>query len=486
MRPSRTPLPAVRRALILLVAGVLGSFGCGPPTDPRPSIVLIVVDTLRASAVSAYGKVEGTTPGIDALAAESLDYRSAWAPAPWTLPSHASLLTGLGVDLHGVGLGGLLSLPAEIDTIAERLSAAGYDTAAFSENMLVSDTFQLLQGFAYRRHDQVYKKQDTNLPAAVYFKLDLERHVGEWFEQRDKSRPFFLFVNVFDAHNPYLVRDENPWVKEGLSKTEMARYAKEPQRSLCDHLPNAADLATLHGLYLGDVAAADRKVAGLRELIARHRRSGRPLITVLTSDHGELFGERRLLGHEFSLRNSLLHVPLIVHGLPEPPGVIEARVTLMDLAASVLAWAGIEAPESLEGRPLPTPSDMSPEPVPLFAAYSDSFVIRPDAWTGVIEFHDKGFPRRGCGEADKVFGTMGALVDPPYKLHWFERYEPELYDLRWDPDERFDIARHHPERVERYGARIEARLAASSGDGPAVELSPEAAEALRSLGYIDD
>ena len=106
-----------------------------------------MIDTLRADAVSAYGAVEGTTPSFDALASRGLLYERAYAPSPWTLPSHASLLTGFEVDRHGVGVAGRMGLRAEFTTLAERLSEAGYQTVGFSENPLVSDLFGFDQGF---------------------------------------------------------------------------------------------------------------------------------------------------------------------------------------------------------------------------------------------------------------------------------------------------------------------------------------------------
>jgi arylsulfatase A-like enzyme len=459
--------------------------------------VLVVIDTLRASAVSAHGVETGTTPHLDAMAAEGLDYRRAYAPAPWTLPSHASLLTGLGVEVHGVGLRGRLTLPEEIVTLAERFAAAGYDTAAFSENMLVSDTFDLLQGFAHRRHTQVYKKEVTQLAGDVLFKLDVERHVGEWLAQRDTGRPFFLFVNIADPHNPYTVVDENRFVDPDLSRTELGRYAKEPQQMLCELLPSKYEVDVLRGLYLGEVVRADAKVVRLAEQVSTHLGASRNLITVVTSDHGEMFGERRLLGHEFSLHDALLHIPLIVHGLPDPPAVIEEPVTLVDVASSLLRWAGIDGAPMSAARLLPTrdapngtgAQEGGSQPRSFFAAYSDNFAIRPEDWSGVVEFLDKSYPRRGCGGKDKVFGGMASLRDASYKFHWFERYEPELYDLRWDPDERFDLAGQQPERVQQYRSRIEAIVDAAgvtAEPDPAGGLTPDAAEALRALGYLDE
>jgi len=117
------------------------------PRDARPSIVLVAVDTLRADAVSAYGAVERTTPAFDQLAADGLLYTRAFAPSPWTLPSHASLLTGLGVERHAVGIAGRMGLGEQLTTLAERLGQAGYQTAGFSENPLVSNLFGFAQGF---------------------------------------------------------------------------------------------------------------------------------------------------------------------------------------------------------------------------------------------------------------------------------------------------------------------------------------------------
>ena len=127
-------MKTARRILSRFALGLVGVAGLAcTPVDPRPSIVLVVIDTLRADAVSAYGTVEGTTPAIDALAAKGLLYSRAYSPSPWTLPSHASLFTGLGIEDHGAGLAGQSSLPERFVTLAERLAEAGYETAAEPE-----------------------------------------------------------------------------------------------------------------------------------------------------------------------------------------------------------------------------------------------------------------------------------------------------------------------------------------------------------------
>ncbi len=483
------------------VRGLLGSWiafaclvlACVRAPEP-PSVVLIVVDTLRADAVSAYGVVEGTTPTIDALAAEGLLYRRAFSPSSWTLPSHASLFTGTGIDVHGVGMRGRVSLPEDFLTLAERFEQAGYETAAFSENMLVSDVFQVLQGFRHRRYTKISKKGGNGEGALFHTRSTVkpEVHVRQWLETRPPGQPFFLFVNLFEPHTPYSVREENPWVPEGASGEELERYAEQPQRRLCDTDLSQRDFDILKGLYLGDVHEADRVLARILEDVGKLG-GARRVITIVTSDHGELFGERGLLGHEFNLRHGALHVPLVVHGLDVPPAVIETPVTLTDVSATILERVGFEAPADMQGRPLPTgpPPEESQEPAPrpFFAAYSDAYQLDPDDWEGVVEFLDKDLPRSACGSDDKVFGGMAALTLDPHKYQWFERDPPELYDLSWDPDERFEQAGQQQEVATRMASRLEGflrKVGLTGGDTTPVEsLDEQAVEALRALGYAD-
>ncbi|MFP6606239.1 MAG: sulfatase [Myxococcota bacterium] len=463
---------------------------CGRAPEP-PSVVLVVLDTLRADAVSAYGAVEGTTPTLDALAAEGLLYRRALSPSPWTLPSHATLFTGTGIEVHGVGMRGRVSLPEDFLTLAERFQQAGYETAAFSENMLVSDVFQVLQGFRHRRYTRIFKKGE-GVPFHSRMTVKPAAEVRKWLEERPPGQPFFLFVNLFEPHTPYSVRDENPWVPEGASGEELSRYAQKPERRLCDPELTQRDFDILKGLYLGDVHEADRVLG--RILADVRKLGGAPrLITLVTSDHGELFGERGLLGHEFNLRYGALHVPLVVQGLDLPSGVIDTPVTLADVPATILKLAGFEVPDDMQGRPLPMAPAQQGSGAParrrFFAAYSDSYQLDPDAWEGVVEFLDKDLPRRACGPDDKVFGGMAALIEYPLKYQWFERYPPELYDLSWDADERFEQAGHQQGAAIRMAAHLEDFLGRAGLTGedtsPVESLDPEAVEALRALGYSE-
>ncbi len=139
----------VRRILAVLWLAI-GAAACGPDAEDRgapPSLLLVVLDTTRRDAVSAYGAVEGTTPNLEALAAEGLRYDWALAPSPWTLPSHATLFTSLGLEAHGVGVTGRVVLGPGPATLAQQLADAGYQTVGFSENPLLTSSFGLARGF---------------------------------------------------------------------------------------------------------------------------------------------------------------------------------------------------------------------------------------------------------------------------------------------------------------------------------------------------
>ncbi len=465
--------------------------GCSPETvDPRPSIVLVVIDTLRADAVSAYGAVEGTTPAFDALASRGLLYERAYAPSPWTLPSHASLLTGFDVDRHGVGVAGRMGLRAEFTTLAERLSEAGYQTVGFSENPLVSDLFGFDQGFerfsALSVEDAI---NEDRRPGSLQF--DLVSEVATFAAERDRNRPFFLFVNLFDPHSPYQNWEPNRFVSSGASIGDSwtEDVLKASPNRICDRLPSAEDLKLLYGLYLGDVATADAKLGKIAAIAQEAAEEGR-LIIVATADHGEHFGEHRLLDHEFSVRAPVLNIPLAVHGLPDAPvGRIDAAVTLEDVAASVLSWAGMEIPPEIAGRRLPTrASDANRPGVDLLAVYSDQKLKAPENWKEDIQPTEKArdAKRSGCRPSDRVFGNMAALTRWPFKLIWFENYPAELYNLSWDPSERSNLAELRSEvsgPLIEEARRLVGELGLADSSGGTEVPSAAELEALRGLGY---
>ena len=471
-------------AAFALASSLATLCGCSQTASPvRPSILLVVIDTLRADAVSAYGAQDGTTPTLDALAADGRLYTRAYSPSPWTLPSHASLFSGAAIDEHGVGLHGRVVLPAGVRTLAERLQAVDYETAAFSENALVSPLFGFEQGFDHF----AVRGAEEQFAANRSLVIDGREEVAGGLERRDPSRPFFVFLNLYDPHEPYVVRRDNPFLPTGATTAQGKRAGAGGRTShrICERLPGPAEVALLRGLYLGDVAAADRKLATVLELL----RAAAPsrLLTVVTSDHGEHFGEHRLLDHEFSVREAVLHVPLVVHGAGLAPERVEQPVELRDVTRSVLDWAGADT-AGIEAAGLPSGAAAeSTPPASLLAVYSDTRMRLPADFDATVSEQKREAKRETCGAEDRVFGDMVAVTRFPFKLNWYERYPSELFDLREDPGEQVPRG---AERREVFAALEEQAREfverTGLGGGRVVEpLSSDAEEALRNLGYLD-
>jgi arylsulfatase A-like enzyme len=459
--------------------------------DPRPSVLLVVLDTTRADAVSAYGAVAGTTPTFDALALEGTRFARAFAPSPWTVSSHATLFSGLRVDEHGVGLDGVFATPDSLELLAETLREEGYQTAAFAENALLSSDLGFDQGFEHFEVtdmlDVLRAERDGEFSMAFF---GLSRKVRAWFRSRDPSRPYFVFVNIMDAHDPYVVRPTNRWVPADVDKSELDFVIRRHSIStaLCRKAPPRRDQELLRGLYLGDVSAADQK---LRDVLSalNHADSTEKRITVVTADHGEHLGEHKLSGHRFSVRTPALHVPLLVHGEPSlEVGVVESAVEMRSVKSSLLCWAlgsecsaalGVPSPENdATPRILGIYSDRSTEvPTPV----RERLGVAPDQ--EIVEHS-----RDACEESDRVFGDLVTLIRYPHKINWFDGSEPTLHDLSWDPWERSDLRSNQPEiaaaMTQELSAFVEQRIK-NREVLPGTELSPEAMNALKSLGYVE-
>ena len=473
------PLRGGAAALATLAAIMLA---CGPTaSDDRPDLLLVVLDTVRADAVSALGGRPGITPNLDALAVSGLLYTRAFAAGPWTLPSHASLFTGLRLDQHGVGIRGRVTVPDPVVTLAEFLREAGYETVGLSENPLVSSHFNMTQGF-----DEFAARSGG---AAGEGDLDVVRRLEHWAKTRARERPFLLFVNLFDAHFPYAVRSDNPYLPPGVSAREAAEVKQSAFR-ICDRLPPRRELEILKGLYLGEVASVDAKLGMILELLRDAGLSER-LLVLVTSDHGEHFGERRLMEHQFSVSNRLLNVPLVVHGLPGiEPAVIGTPVSLEDVVPSVLEWTGLPVLPGLSGQLLPTRADDPTAERSLFAGYSDrERADWPEAAGGRALARIPAVMRAGCGPEERAHGEMLALTRYPFKLIWFEHYPSELYDLSWDAGEGSNLASIQGDVAKRLEPEllrfIEENQVLTPVSDQLGELDPEAEALLRKLGYIE-
>jgi arylsulfatase A-like enzyme len=443
---------------------------------PRPSIVLAVLDTTRADAVSAYGEVQGTTPNVDALARDGLLYEHAYANANWTLPSHATIFTGLLPMENGVrgGADKLESVP----TLAELLGKAGYETVGINENPWLTRENGLARGF------QRWKGKGWRMP-----RRRMVKQVEKWLAGRRKNRPFFLFLNIMDAHRPYRIRKGNPYLPGSFDLKRAKRIMKAMNDYICRCTPDDPDVLVLRALYYDSVRAADAKLGAVLDAV---RAVAPSAIVVAASDHGEQFGEHGLLEHDMGVGHALLHVPLVVHGLPDvAPARISTPVQLADLTPAILAWAGVAAPPGLAGQPLPTAEPAPRRQRAILSEHHDEFasIVEstdvPDAIRRkVLEEHEQRWLH--CADSDRISGDMLSLIRYPYKYDWYEEYPPQLFDVRVDPGEERDLSAAEPEMLSDLGAAFRQVLASAARPRQSCRAHLDSAqvERLRAFGYL--
>jgi arylsulfatase A-like enzyme len=325
-----------------------------PSTVPRgvrgagPSVVLIVVDTLRADHVGAHGYPRATTPNLDALAADGLSFAAATAPSSWTLPSHASLFTGLRPADHGAHAGHP-SLPDGPETLAERFDRRGYRTVGLSANAWVSGGTGLDRGFEDFRFlgddglaSQLLLALATRRPRDLGGQAIADVAVEAIEAAHQADEPLFLFANLLEAHEPFGTLPQPERSRFGpvdplrgrVWLQDMPRFwcscsepteASPPDGLVCrDGLYRASDdrvRATVDA-YDAGVAYADARIG---EIVDAVKRSGRWEETwvLVTSDHGEHLGEDGRLGHMVWLDEVLLDIPLVVHGPGVPAGSVD-------------------------------------------------------------------------------------------------------------------------------------------------------------------
>ncbi len=302
-------------AAVVAAAFGLARFRAIPSGSPAPAvavdtIVLITIDTLRADRVGAYGWPGARTPAMDGLAASGVRFGRAFAPSPITLPSHASLLTGLNPPGHGARHNGVPVRP-DVPAVAERLRDAGWATGAFIGAFPLDRRFGLARGFEVYR-DRMPRQGDGRTVSERPGREVVDEALG-WLGTQPAAR-IFLWVHLFEPHAPYLA--------------DPARGPAGPA------LPPAVR-------YDDEVAAADAQVARLLAGLGARRAS---TAVVVAGDHGEAFGEHGELTHSLFLYDTTLRVPLIIDVPGGGPAVVDLAVSLIDVAPTLLAIAGAQRP----------------------------------------------------------------------------------------------------------------------------------------------
>ena len=332
-------------------------------TPDRRDLVLFIIDTFRADNLAISGGDPRWTPHLNAWAQKGLTYTQARATAPWTLPSHATMLTGMYPAQHGA-ISQKVSISRELWTVAEQMRAAGYRTAAITDGLYVSTLYGLDQGFEFfYEHDIGMDYGDTTLPS-------IQRLLAQ-----DDGRPLFLFVQTYNVHTPYQVHPEtiarfpelfDPGVPTSTwfwpyFQTRVDTVRAAPEKASDDRLLNTQ----LHSMYRGNVIDFD--VSFDATLRAFEQAGMDNTVWVVTSDHGEAFGEHGELFHSHSVFEEEVHVPLILHGPGIPKGVRDQPVSLIDLAPTLTNLADIPSGADWTGR-----SWLSPEgPSAPFGAFAN-------------------------------------------------------------------------------------------------------------------
>jgi arylsulfatase A-like enzyme len=431
-----------------------------PPSktaSPRPNVLLIVLDTVRADALSCYGGPAGLTPRLDALAAEGTLYERAFAQASWTLPSHASLFTGLLPSAHRT-TAEHQSLDDRFTTLAKLLAEHGYRTFGYSNNLYASGRHNLAQGFQEFRavpfgrtwpRELLAEQVRARLQEADYGAEDTTRTLRRWIDEAVSSdHTFFLFANYMEAHASYGVTPRRrEALPQGVSLGDVPRSWRDIDHYAAGTLSiPPRGFEHIRALYHSDVAYLDERIG---ELMAHLRNTGilDETLVIVTSDHGEHFGDHALFGHRFSLYNALLHVPLIIRYPPafEPGSREPSVVSLVDLFPTVLDVTGIqwENGPPIAGRSLLKPSGTRYTVAELAAPLQALIpLVR-------LSFTFDAAPR---------LRRLKCIQSAEAKYIWASDGQHELYDLRSDPEEQNNLIAERPEQAAALKAELEDRI----------------------------
>ncbi len=431
-----------RAALLLLAA-----LACGAETAPR-HVILISVDTLRADRLGTYGYSLPTSPALDSLAQAGVVFEDASSTAPWTLPAHATLFTGLYPSRHGV-VTARHALDRQLPTLAEILAERGYETRAIVNGYWLK---RLGRGFGRYLFIGGSDRPEGAAPLITDTAI-------RWLEL-ERNQPLLLFLHYFDVHSDYrpLPRYQRmfappPGRIDGSTDQLVAVNRGEIQL-------DAADLRRLALLYDAGIRQLDDELARLFHFLRSEGWLERSYV-IVTSDHGEEFLEHGGVLHTRTHYREILRVPLIWLGPDLPAGVrVATPVSLVDVFPTLLGLLGIPAPGSdgTDLRPLWERADGGWPERPLFAE------------TGPGLFEDQ---RRSVRR-----GRYKLIVDTAADA-------AELYDLAADPGEQRNLSADRPELVNALAADLE-RLGEQRLSAPlAPPPPPEVREQLRALGYVE-
>ncbi len=420
----------------IFAGGLLLLAACTPPAPqaPRPNLLILSIDTLRADHLGCYGYKRGTSPSIDALAARAVVFDQAESASSWTLPSMTSLMTGLSVSGHNCDhLGSRLD--PSYSTLAELLRDAGYDTELVASHLFLSAPYGLQQGFTHVDTSVVQEEHDITSEQVSDLGID-------WLRQKGAVQdgvPWMLWLHFYDPHAPYLAH-------AGVSEA----------------FGTDSDL----DLYDGEIAFTDQHIGRLLAELARSPQAANTIVLVV-ADHGEEFGEHGHNGHGYALYEECVRVPLILC----VPGIAARRVPdvapTVDVLPTLLELCRVEPRQELEGQAL-TPL-LYGQALPEQVALSE---VRWQAGQDLRGLH--------VGRWKRIEG------------HAEEQDVSLLFDIPADPHEECDLrareASHAATLSERILTRLRDARRIAGGHHQIGEsaLSPSEMQRAKHTGYIGD
>ncbi|MFO7975516.1 MAG: sulfatase [Candidatus Hydrogenedentota bacterium] len=436
----------------------------------RPPVIMIVLDTVRADHTSAWGYKRHTTPQLEKFAEHATRYTQAVAPAPWTLPSHASLFTGLYPFEHNARTRLLRTSNGELSvteppleekavTIAEILRANGYSTGAFIANTgFMHERFNLCQGF--QKYDVDWQPGTTTADKGL-----------EWIDQQSRQ-PFFAFFNFMDAHWPY-----NTHSVPGVGDFDVSRDTHLQRTLLKETMPgsNKVDPSLVdkvtrqYDLGIANVDAAwGHLLQGLKE-----RNVYDEAIVVVTSDHGEFLGEHHLVAHSKDVYQPTAWIPLLFKRPGQrTPEISKDRASLCMVPSLILSQFSDQALGQIPRHFLQ--NAMAEKPILCENYYSRKWDFTHKLW-------GHRFKRRRT-----------ALYDGSIKFIHSSDGAHEVYDLAADADESENLAQKRPDLVDTLTARLCKFKPLDTQDKPLesdeepMQLPADLAEEMQALGYLGD
>jgi len=405
------------------------------------NVILITLDTLRSDHLSCYGYEKNTAPNISSLAEQGVLFENAITQSSWTLPAHASILTGVYPHEHGAEKW-QTPINKRLPMLQEILKQEDYSTAAFISTVYVSEKYGFNRGFDIFDSSLMMEKQESN---TTYAKGITDKAI-QWLKQNDNK--FFLWLHYYDIHHPFVYHDDIDFeyfaTIDPKTSTELTYLNWNIYPYKLNHFEN--DKEKYLSLYDGEIFYVDFYVNKIFNYL-RDQDLINSTIIIITSDHGESFNNHRLVGHDNFLYSDLINVPLIIYIPDIRPKVEKNLVEIKDIMPTVLELLDVNKPDYVDESLFSTAK-----------AKKQAYVFS--------EVHNRNEHRRI------------AVVHKDWKLiYTFDESYFELYNLRDDPEETHNLAKENPELVE----KLKAFLFEAMG---VVELDEETLDKLKSLGYI--